>query len=60
MYVYKQTEPGVWTVGYYTPQGEWISESDYPTPKEAANRTAWLNGSDPWFRQARDKRALSQ
>jgi len=45
MYVYRLTESGVWTVGFYTPDGDWIPESDYTNPKEAAERVAWLNGS---------------
>ena len=45
MYVYKQTEPGLWTVGYYDPQGRWVSESDHDIKQEAAKRVAWLNGN---------------
>lgn len=44
MYVYKQTEPGLWTVGFYTPQGEWEPESDHGSPEEAAERVHYLNG----------------
>ncbi len=29
MYVYLRSEPQLWTVGFYTPNGEWIPESDY-------------------------------
>ncbi len=29
MYVYQQTEPELWTVGYYSPTGEWHAESDH-------------------------------
>jgi hypothetical protein len=29
MYVYIKSEPYLWTVGFYTPDGEWIAESDY-------------------------------
>ena len=28
-YVYKRTEPQVWTVGFYAPSGKWESESDH-------------------------------
>lgn len=45
MYVYKQTEPGLWTVGYYTPDGKWEPESDHTSAADAAHRTAWLNGN---------------
>jgi hypothetical protein len=44
MYVYKRTEPGLWTVGYYAPDGKWYTDSDHGDPEEAANRVAWLNG----------------
>lgn len=44
-YVYKRTEPGLWTVGFYAPDGEWIPESDHSSGDEAAARVAWLNGS---------------
>ena len=46
MYVYIKTEPGLWTVGFYSPDGEWNTESDYATTGEAASRVAWLNGSN--------------
>jgi len=47
MYVYiKSNFPGenLWTVGFYSPDGEWHSESDYNTPEEAAKRVHYLNG----------------
>lgn len=44
-YVYKRTEPGLWTVGFYDPSGKWEPESDHTDREEAAKRTAWLNGS---------------
>jgi hypothetical protein len=46
MYVYQQTEPTLFTVGYYTPKGEWKPESDHDTRAEAADRVATLNGSN--------------
>lgn len=45
IYVYTRTEPDVWTVGFYAPTGEWISESDHSSPEKAADRVAYLNGS---------------
>ncbi len=45
MYVYTQTEPGLWTVGFYEPNGKWVSESDHTSTEEAAQRVAYLNGS---------------
>lgn len=44
MYVYISSEPGCYTVGFYTPQGEWVAESDWPTAQEAAERVNYLNG----------------
>jgi len=45
MYVYIQSEPGLWTVGFYGPGDKWNPESDHNKKEEAAKRTAWLNGS---------------
>jgi len=44
MYVYQRTEPGVWTVGFFKPDGEWVAEHDCATADEAAQRVSWLNG----------------
>jgi len=44
MYVYVRSEPNLWTVGFYDPQGKWHSESDHDVREEAAERVAWLNG----------------
>lgn len=46
MYVYKRTEPELFTVGFYTPGGEWIPDSDYGNQAEAAERVHWLNGGE--------------
>ena len=45
MYVYIRSEPQLWTVGFYRPDGKWESESDHGSPDEAAARVAYLNGS---------------
>lgn len=47
MYIYRRTEPGVWTVGHYAPSGEWIPESDHGTPQDAAHHVHYLNGGNP-------------
>ena len=47
MYVYINSEPGLWTVGFYSPDGKWHPESDHDDHNEAAKRVAWLNGSRP-------------
>jgi hypothetical protein len=45
MYVYIQSEPQLWTVGFYRPgDNKWIPESDHGTPGEAAARVIELNG----------------
>jgi len=38
MWVYKRTEPGLWTVGFYDPQGKWNTDNDYGDPESAATR----------------------
>lgn len=45
MWVYIRSEPGLWTVGFYSPDGKWHSDSDHVWREDAATRTAWLNGS---------------
>ena len=45
MWVYIQSEPELWTVGFYDPNGKWHPESDHRTAEEADARVAWLNGS---------------
>lgn len=44
MYVYTKTEYSLWTVGYYSPDGQFHPESDHDDPKEAAERVHYLNG----------------
>lgn len=46
MYVYKQSEANLYTVGFFTPDGNWGSESDWDTPEAAAKRVNYLNGGD--------------
>lgn len=52
MYVYINSEPGLWTVGFYSPDGKWHSDSDHNDRNEAAERVAWLNGSRPTMPQS--------
>jgi len=44
MWVYKQSEPSLWTVGFYKPDGHFEPESDHRTSESAAQRVSWLNG----------------
>lgn len=43
MYVYRKFED-CYTVGFYSPNGEWHPESDHDTAEEAAARVHYLNG----------------
>lgn len=45
MWVYVQSEPSLWTVGFYDPKGKWHTDSDHTSQDAAAERCAWLNGS---------------
>lgn len=46
MFIYKQTEPQLYTVGHYDPNNnKWEPESDHQEQEKAAQHTAWLNGS---------------
>jgi hypothetical protein len=59
MYVYIQSEkssyyksagkekyfPGLWTVGFYDPDGKFHPESDHDSADEAAERVSFLNGN---------------
>lgn len=42
-YVYIKTEPQLWTVGFYKPNGEFEPESDHSSPVDAAARVLYLN-----------------
>jgi hypothetical protein len=44
MYCYLQSEPGLWTVGFYDPRGQWHAESDHPSWEAASARCHYLNG----------------
>jgi len=54
MYVYLLSEKAcrdndwhdLWTVGFYSPDGKWYSESDHNSIASASKRVAFLNGRD--------------
>lgn len=46
MYVYIKSEEGLWTVGFYSPDGQWHPESDYTIKESAAERVHYLNGGE--------------
>ncbi len=43
-YVYIESEPNLFTVGFYKPDGQWEPDSDHATRSEAAVRVNYLNG----------------
>lgn len=43
-WVYLQSEPQLWTVGFYDPKGKWQPDSDHSDSEEAARRCHYLNG----------------
>lgn len=44
MYVYIQSEPRLFTVGFYAPNGDWHTDSDHDIREDAALRVHYLNG----------------
>jgi len=44
MYVYIESEPNLYTVGFYRPDGIWEPESDHASREEAGERVHYLNG----------------
>lgn len=43
-WVYIQSEPQVYTVGFYAPNGEWHTDSDHGSRDEAREKVHYLNG----------------
>lgn len=44
VWVYIRSEPGLWTVGFYAPDGEFHTDSDHNDRDQAADRVHYLNG----------------
>ena len=44
MWVYIRSEPGLWTVGFYDPDGKFQPDSDHDNISDAAERCHYLNG----------------
>lgn len=44
MYVYIRSEPRLYTVGHFCPDGRWETDSDHSTQEDAGRRVAYLNG----------------
>jgi hypothetical protein len=45
MYVYLNSEPGLYTAGFHSADGRWHPESDHDAEDKAARRVAELNGT---------------
>lgn len=45
-YVHLESEPGLWTVGFYDPSGKWHPYTDYNDEKEAVSQVRFLNGGE--------------
>ncbi|GAC1611119.1 MAG: hypothetical protein NVS3B3_21540 [Aquirhabdus sp.] len=43
-YVYIQSEPNLYTVGFYDPSGNWWPDSDFSSKEDARKRVHYLNG----------------
>ena len=43
-WIYIKSEPHLWTVGFYDPDGKFHPESDHTSKKSAADRVHYLNG----------------
>lgn len=43
-WVYVRSDPGLWTVGFYDPNGKWHPDSDQTSVEAAAARVHYLNG----------------
>ena len=46
VYIQSEIGPDLFTVGFYTPSGDWQAESDYTDREQAARRVHYLNGGD--------------
>lgn len=44
-WIYIQTEPRLYTVGFYDPDGKFKSDSDHNDREKAAKRCSFLNGN---------------
>ena len=44
MWVYQETEPFLYTVGFYAPDGTWHTDSDHVDRDKARERVHYING----------------
>jgi hypothetical protein len=52
VYIKMKSEPALWTVGFYDPEGNWQPESDHTNADAAAERVHWLNGGTAMEKEA--------
>lgn len=45
-WIYIKSEPRLWTVGFYDPDGKFHGDSDHDNKDTAAERVRYLNGGD--------------
>ncbi|WP_409186465.1 hypothetical protein F9C11_20440 [Amycolatopsis sp. VS8301801F10] len=43
-WIYESFETGLWTVGFYRPDGSFAPATDHRSEEEAAQRVHYLNG----------------
>ena len=47
IWVYMQSGPGLFTVGFYDPRGNWYTDQDFTSREDARRRVHFLNGGPP-------------
>jgi hypothetical protein len=53
-WVYVRSEPGLWTVGFFDPKGQWHTDSDHNSTEKAAARVHYLNGGNRMYPEVDD------
>lgn len=46
MWVYRVNDDNLHEVGYWTPDKEWVADSQWRSKEDAAQRVHWLNGGN--------------
>lgn len=45
MFTYVQSEPALWTVGFFRPDGKWLPSKDFDKEEDAIAYMRFLNGA---------------